>query len=742
MASNIKCLAITSSIVIATTLSAVAVTTQNVSADSRQTIQAQSSTGQFKNGARVMIRKMATNARDGHNISAYQTQLATVVNSTRTNYSWSHNMYTLRLDNGQVITGILEQDIVANPYSNVSDIDSDFVISANRVDGLYLYTPWSIDGNANTGDTSRLRGQVVHVSRSVTTANNGVTWYLANINGRDVYVDARAFTPYQRPAMKYKANTSVMVRHLATNAYGGDNIRPLQNQLATIVSATPVNYSQSVYYYTIRTADGYTYSNILEQDLIPSPYSQVVAVNKEMTLSGARDDGLYANTPWSEDGAVYSGTTRNFNGQRVQAKALVTTVKNNVQWYLVSFNGHDYYVDARNPKDYVRPKSKYQANDSVMIRSLATNAYGGRYIGNHQNELATIVDKTPVDYSDSKYYYTIKLADGTVLNNMLEQDLIDNPYSDVKSEDTLMYVTNKRNDGLFSKTPWSVDGNQFVGNSRDIAGAQVRVLQSVTTKVNGVTWKLIQRANGSKVYIDARGLVSSPDDSSQFSVGGQAYIKSSATGTMNHSGDLANYQGQHVTVVSATRIDYSNSHWAYTVRLSTGRVIANVLEQDLQVGVVKFNVDTNHMIDWMRSKEGQITYSMYGSRNGDDGTADCSGFITQAMRNSGASPYSYLYSTETIHDYLKANGFKLIVENSPKGWDAKRGDIVVWGKKGFSSGAGGHIGIMTSSEDNPSYISCCYLTRGQKGTAVQEVRYNQFAERDDYPYYYVYRQVQ
>lgn len=150
-------------------------------------------------------------------------------------------------------------------------------------------------------------------------------------------------------------------------------------------------------------------------------------------------------------------------------------------------------------------------------------------------------------------------------------------------------------------------------------------------------------------------------------------------------------------------------------------------------------VDINKVIQWFRDREGQLTYSMYGSRNGTDGTADCSGSMTQALYDSGATRYSYLYSTETIHDYLVINGFELIVENDQNGWDAQPGDIVIWGQRGSSSGAGGHIMIMTDGDGGNDCISTCYYTGGEDGTAIQELNYNYFASLDGYPYYYVYR---
>ncbi|MBU7456354.1 peptidoglycan amidohydrolase family protein [Leuconostoc fallax] len=150
-------------------------------------------------------------------------------------------------------------------------------------------------------------------------------------------------------------------------------------------------------------------------------------------------------------------------------------------------------------------------------------------------------------------------------------------------------------------------------------------------------------------------------------------------------------------------------------------------------------VDQQRVLQWFDSRKGNLTYSMYGSRNGADGTADCSGSMTQAIYEAGGTPYNALYSTETIHDYLLANNYQLVAENA--GWNAKKGDIVVWGQQGQSAGAFGHIGVISKSDPNAIFISTCYYTGGQVGTAVQDLDYNYFASLDGYPYNYVYRYV-
>lgn len=146
-------------------------------------------------------------------------------------------------------------------------------------------------------------------------------------------------------------------------------------------------------------------------------------------------------------------------------------------------------------------------------------------------------------------------------------------------------------------------------------------------------------------------------------------------------------------------------------------------------------VNMNKAIDWALSKVGAFTYSMYGSRTGADGTADCSGFVYTAIRNGGGSKYDFVPSTETLHDYLTKNGFKLIAENTS--WTMQRGDVVIWGKKGQSAGAGGHTGICI---DNQRWVECtAWSGAGANGGVVVANHDNRLAMAG-YPYWYVYRQ--
>ena len=122
---------------------------------------------------------------------------------------------------------------------------------------------------------------------------------------------------------------------------------------------------------------------------------------------------------------------------------------------------------------------------------------------------------------------------------------------------------------------------------------------------------------------------------------------------------------------------------------------------------------------------------MYGSRNGVDGTADCSGSISQALKEAGIGIQG-LPSTVTFGKQLANNGFYRVSVN--QNWDAITGDIVMmsWGADmSQSGGAGGHVGVMM---DDTYFISCDYSTQGAPGQAINTYSWNDYYAANK-PYY-------
>ncbi len=131
-------------------------------------------------------------------------------------------------------------------------------------------------------------------------------------------------------------------------------------------------------------------------------------------------------------------------------------------------------------------------------------------------------------------------------------------------------------------------------------------------------------------------------------------------------------------------------------------------------------IDINKAIDYMyQLKNRGITYSMSGSRIGTDGTADCSGAVYISLVKGGAKPHSYPVNTESEHAWLIANGFELIAFN--KSWNMQRGDVLIFGLKGQSAGAGGHTAIAV---DHNNVIHCNYAHNGVTVNPETTMPYN------------------
>lgn len=138
-------------------------------------------------------------------------------------------------------------------------------------------------------------------------------------------------------------------------------------------------------------------------------------------------------------------------------------------------------------------------------------------------------------------------------------------------------------------------------------------------------------------------------------------------------------------------------------------------------------VNIDEGVAWMQARKGQVTYSM-DYRNGPD-SYDCSSSIYYALMSAGAVSAGWAVNTEYEHGWLEKNGYELISENQP--WDAQRGDIFIWGRKGYSSGAGGHTGMFIDSDN---IIHCNWAYDG--------ISVNDHDERwlaAGRPYFYVYR---
>ncbi len=114
------------------------------------------------------------------------------------------------------------------------------------------------------------------------------------------------------------------------------------------------------------------------------------------------------------------------------------------------------------------------------------------------------------------------------------------------------------------------------------------------------------------------------------------------------------------------------------------------------------------VIEWFQQRQGRVSYSMI-NRNGES-SYDCSSSIYHALIYAGILPQGFrIGNTETEFVDLPKFGFQRIEADANGYIPTQRGDIFIWGKQGYTNGAGGHTGIYL---DNDNIIHCSYGYNG------------------------------
>jgi len=675
----------------------------------------------------VEIKKDATHDPDGKNISAYRGFSGTITKVTRYHQLSSNFYYQITLDNGVVVAKILEQDLqrYTNKPVHKDGWSSENSVTKYYVNGASIVGEKKIDGHwynfASNGVQSKGLTTLAHKTVFYDMKSGQMAYGYVWTNGTLMFFDTS------------DGHALTGVRHYSggVEVYGTD-FKQIRNNYATVGS--------SRYYLTVN-GDAFKGSRETNGQLEFYGTNYVQVRNNYTWLNGSLmffDSNGHAVT-----GVRYYGSNMEYydaNHKQIRNSYMRT---GNTYYYLKA-NGDAF----KGLRQYSATGLEYYGSDFKQIRHNYATTNGSTYYFNGDGDAikGTRIVNDKLEYYDNNYKQVrnnYAWLDGSLMffdgnghamtgiryygSNMEYYDAnhkqIRNSY--VKTGNTYYYMK-ANGDAFKGLRQYSTTGLEYYGSDFK----QVRN-QSVTI--------------GDKIYHfnkdgDADSIQSKNPTTARYAKNTSAYITNNADQSVNGDHNLKKYAGQQVKIISAKAEKQSN--WLYTVELNNGTIIKDVLEQDLQESKVNFKVNTNKLIDWFESRKGKLTYSMYGSRNGTDGTADCSGSVVQAIRDAGGTPFTWLYNTEAIHTYLKDNSYQIIDNNDPYGWMSRRGDIVIWGQQGHSDGAAGHIGIITNNLDNPLFISTCYITQGQKGTAVQEVRYNQFVSENGYPYYYVYRLAQ
>lgn len=198
--------------------------------------------------------------------------------------------------------------------------------------------------------------------------------------------------------------------------------------------------------------------------------------------------------------------------------------------------------------------------------------------------------------------------------------------------------------------------------------------------------------------------------SSMYGVAGKKNIEDYTKGLFRVGGALYDYAAvgyaHYVSSMRSIRDGINRNNNNILNRLDDDWINPKIPNQSTGTVTKTLNPKLQAMINWFSARKGKVTYSM-NARTGPS-SYDCSSAVYYAMKEAGFTDYTgWPFSTESMHDPLLKNGFELVAEN--KSTKLQQGDVIIWGKRGYSAGAGGHTMVMMNDTD---IIHCNYGGNG------------------------------
>lgn len=134
-------------------------------------------------------------------------------------------------------------------------------------------------------------------------------------------------------------------------------------------------------------------------------------------------------------------------------------------------------------------------------------------------------------------------------------------------------------------------------------------------------------------------------------------------------------------------------------------------------------------IAWMEQRKGKVTYSM-NYRTGPH-SYDCSSAVYSALHEAGLLPKSTgLGNTESLFNDLEKYGWTQVRPDASGNYPARRGDVFIWGRRGYTNGAAGHTGISMMTTTRLSIATLAIMvfpsirtTRFGRTTVVRQSRF-------------------
>lgn len=159
--------------------------------------------------------------------------------------------------------------------------------------------------------------------------------------------------------------------------------------------------------------------------------------------------------------------------------------------------------------------------------------------------------------------------------------------------------------------------------------------------------------------------------------------------------------------------------------LSMLKKYKNILSSDGQeknnqtsnTGMATSSFNFQKVDNYYNTYKNSLKYSMSLRANVVNGSySDCSAFVTYMLKLGYNIDYNFLQNTETLHSFLKSNGFKLIEQTTGTHLNNtfRAGDVFILGKIGTSIGASGHTLICGNG-----YVYDCHGPVGALGLGKQ-----------------------
>ena len=173
-----------------------------------------------------------------------------------------------------------------------------------------------------------------------------------------------------------------------------------------------------------------------------------------------------------------------------------------------------------------------------------------------------------------------------------------------------------------------------------------------------------------------------------YAVKGKRDIEGYTSGLFRSGGAKYDYAasgyGHYITLMRSIRNGVNQANNSVLDKLDRGELVGNIsTSQESHSATSDPRVDK--MIQWFEARQGKVQYSMDVGLRGGPNYYDCSSAVFFAMQHASFTGIgTWPFSTETEHDALKRAGFQLVAEN--RSVPLQRGDIIIWGKRGFSAG--------------------------------------------------------